>query len=201
MYKKYFKRGLDILLAIIFLIVTSPILILAFLILTVLNNGKAFFIQLRPGLDAKPFKIIKFRTMNEARDENGQLLSDELRLTGVGMILRKFSIDELPQMINVIKGDLSLIGPRPLLMDYLPLYSSQQYLRHSVKPGITGWAQVNGRNSSSWEQRFELDNYYVEHLSFGLDLKIFFMTIFNVIKMEGINSENSVSKEKFTGSK
>ena len=201
MYKFFFKRVLDIKLAVLLLIAACPLLLVTMFILLITNKGKVFFIQQRPGLDGKVFNIIKFKTMNDHVGKDGNLLPDEYRLTGIGKLLRRLSIDELPQLVNVLKGDLSMIGPRPLLMEYLSLYSPQQNLRHSVKPGITGWAQVNGRNASSWEKRFELDNYYVKHLSFSLDLKIFFMTIFNILKMEGISSENSVTKQKFTGSK
>jgi undecaprenyl phosphate N,N'-diacetylbacillosamine 1-phosphate transferase len=201
MYKFFLKRILDIKWAVILLIAFAPFLLVTCFILLITNKGKVFFIQPRPGLNGHVFNIIKFRTMNDKTAEDGILLSDEQRLTWIGKLLRKFSIDELPQLINVLKGDLSLIGPRPLLMEYLTLYSPQQNLRHSVKPGITGWAQVNGRNASTWEKRFEMDNYYVKHLSFFLDLKIFFMTIFNILRMEGISSANSVTKEKFTGSK
>jgi undecaprenyl phosphate N,N'-diacetylbacillosamine 1-phosphate transferase len=201
MYKFFFKRVLDIKLAVLLLMAVSPLLLITIFILLITNKGKVFFIQQRPGLHGNIFNIIKFKTMNDHAGEDGNLLPDEQRLTGPGKLLRKLSIDELPQLINVLKGDLSMIGPRPLLPEYLSLYSPQQNLRHSVKPGITGWAQVNGRNASTWEKRFELDNYYVKHLSFSLDLKIFFMTIFNILKMEGISSESSVTKEKFTGSK
>jgi lipopolysaccharide/colanic/teichoic acid biosynthesis glycosyltransferase len=201
MYKKFFKRLMDIKASLLLFAALSPLLLLTGFVLLIVNKGKVFFIQQRPGLYGNTFNIIKFKTMNDKTDASGHLLPDEKRLTGLGKLLRKLSIDELPQLINVLKGDLSMIGPRPLLVEYLTLYSAQQNLRHSVKPGITGWAQVNGRNISSWEERFELDNYYVKHLSFSLDIKIFFMTIFNIIKMKGITSENSITKEKFTGSK
>jgi undecaprenyl phosphate N,N'-diacetylbacillosamine 1-phosphate transferase len=201
MYKKYFKRWMDIKLAILLLIAFSPLILLTFILLAICNHGKVFFIQPRPGMYGQIFNIIKFRTMDDKTDGQGDLLPDMERLTTVGKVLRKFSIDELPQLINVLKGDLSMIGPRPLLVEYLTLYSPQQNLRHSVKPGITGLAQVNGRNASSWEKRFELDNYYVDHLSFLLDVKIFFMTILNILRMEGIGSSHNITKEKFTGSK
>jgi lipopolysaccharide/colanic/teichoic acid biosynthesis glycosyltransferase len=170
------------------------------LLLVIFNGGKIFFIQQRPGWNAAPFFIIKFKTMNEKRDAHGNLLPDEQRVTPLGNILRRLSLDELPQLINILKGDLSLVGPRPLLMEYISLYSAIQQKRHNVKPGVTGWAQVHGRNNQSWVERFELDNYYVEHLSFMLDLKIIFLTIFKVIKMEGIGEGNGTTKEKFTGS-
>jgi lipopolysaccharide/colanic/teichoic acid biosynthesis glycosyltransferase len=170
------------------------------LMLTFTNKGKVFFIQERPGLNGKPFKIIKFKTMNDERDEKGKLLPDHLRTTWAGRIIRKTSVDEFPQLLNVLKGELSLIGPRPLLMEYLPLYSREQMRRHEVRPGITGWAQVNGRNAITWEKKFEYDLYYVDHLSFSLDLKIFFLTIFKILKSEGINSASRVTMEKFKGS-
>jgi sugar transferase EpsL len=158
-------------------------------------------VQQRPGLHGKPFNIIKFKTMNDRRDSRGELLSDAVRLTKVGRVVRKTSVDELPQLINVLKGDISLIGPRPLLMEYLPLYNPQQARRHQVKPGITGWAQVNGRNMTTWEKRFGYDIYYVDHLSFALDVKIFFLTILKILQGEGISGENSATMEKFRGSK
>ena len=155
---------------------------------------------MRPGKQGKVFKVIKFKTMNDKRDKNGNLLSDEKRLTGVGKFIRKTSLDEIPQLLNVIKGDMSLIGPRPLLVEYLPLYSELQKRRHEVKPGITGWAQINGRNAISWEQKFEYDVWYVDHISFLLDLRISFLTIKKVFKSEGINSQTAATMEKFKGS-
>lgn len=166
-----------------------------------LNNGKPFFIQPRPGKNEKIFKLIKFKTMNDKRDKLGYLLPDEKRLTVVGKFVRKTSLDEIPQLINVIKGDMSLVGPRPLLVEYLPLYNEEQKRRHEVKPGITGWAQVNGRNAISWEEKFKYDVWYVDHLSFILDLKILLLTIKKVFKREGISSTNAATMERFTGSK
>ncbi|HEY8400798.1 MAG TPA: sugar transferase [Cytophagaceae bacterium] len=200
MYRKFFKRFFDFHLALIGLILASPVLLITMLLLAIANRGKVFFIQQRPGLNGKPFFIMKFKTMNDRKDANGELLPDAERLTKVGQFVRKTSLDELPQLINVLKGELSLIGPRPLLMEYLPLYTPEQFRRHEVLPGITGWAQVNGRNSISWEKKFELDLYYVENLSFWLDIKIIFMSIAKILKREGINSATSVTMEKFRGS-
>lgn len=163
------------------------------------NNGKVWFTQLRPGRNEQIFKVIKFRTMTEARDHQGNLLPDEERLTRLGKFIRKTSLDELPQLINVVKGEMSIVGPRPLLVEYLPLYDGKQKRRHEVTPGITGWAQVNGRNAISWQQKFSLDVWYVEHQSFWLDIKILFLTIMKVVKSEGISSETSVTMEKFRG--
>lgn len=199
LYPKWLKPSIDFIIALIAFIILLPIFIVVVILLLAANKGKAFFFQLRPGRDGKIFKVIKFKTMNDKKDENGNLLSDERRLTTVGNIIRKTSLDEIPQLLNVIKGDMSLIGPRPLLVDYLPLYNEIQKKRHHVKPGITGWAQVNGRNAISWEQKFEYDIWYVEHLSFLLDVKIFFLTIMKVFKSEGINSATAVTMEKFTG--
>ncbi|MBW8051076.1 MAG: sugar transferase [Cytophagales bacterium] len=200
MYQHFFKRSLDLVISILLLIATSPVFIVAALLLAAANQGKMFFVQKRPGLQAKPFYIIKFKTMNDKTDRNGNLLPDNKRLTFAGKIIRKTSIDELPQLLNVLKGNLSLIGPRPLLMEYLPLYSKEQAKRHLVKPGITGWAQVNGRNAITWEKKFEYDIWYAEHISFCLDVKIFFITIFKILKMEGIRSVSSATMEKFKGS-
>lgn len=169
------------------------------MLLAFANKGTPFFFQLRPGWRGAPFKVIKFKTMNDARDEKGEWLPDEVRLTRVGKFVRKTSLDEIPQLLNVIKGDMSLIGPRPLLMEYLPLYSKEQYRRHEVRPGITGWAQVNGRNAISWQQKFAYDVWYVDHLSFTLDVKILLSTIQKVFKAEGISSATAVTMEKFTG--
>jgi lipopolysaccharide/colanic/teichoic acid biosynthesis glycosyltransferase len=199
MYRRYFKRLLDIIISIPLLALSSPLMLMISVLLLVLNKGMVFFIQQRPGLNGIPFYIIKFKTMNEERDLSGNHLPDESRITAWGRMLRRLSLDELPQLINVLKGDLSLIGPRPLLMEYLSLYSSDQKKRHSVKPGISGWAQVHGRNTQSWEERFRLDIYYAEHLSFRLDIQIFFLTILKVLKMEGIGERGKSTKEKFTG--
>jgi undecaprenyl phosphate N,N'-diacetylbacillosamine 1-phosphate transferase len=163
------------------------------------NNGKPFFYQLRPGLNAKIFKIVKFKTMNDMKDAEGNLLSDAKRLTKIGSFVRKTSLDELPQLLNVIRGEMSLIGPRPLLPEYLPLYDANQRKRHDVRPGITGWAQVNGRNAISWQQKFEYDVWYVEHFSFGLDIKILFLTLKKVFFREGISQEGQVTAKAFKG--
>ncbi len=199
MYKTYIKRILDYLIAFFCLLVFSPIFIIFTISLFFANQGKPFFFQLRPGQNAKIFKIIKFKTMNDKKDAHGALLSDEQRLTKIGNFVRKTSLDELPQLINVLKGDMSIIGPRPLLPEYLPLYNETQKIRHEVKPGITGWAQVNGRNAISWEQKFEYDVWYVDNQSFLLDCKIVYLTIKKVFKREGITAENSVSAEAFKG--
>ena len=199
MYKIYIKSITDFCISLLVLIVASPILILITLLLFFSNKGKPFFFQLRPGKNDKIFKIIKFKTMNDKKESEGNLLSDEKRLTKVGAFVRKTSLDEIPQLINVIKGDMSLIGPRPLLREYLPLYNDFQKRRHEVKPGITGWAQVNGRNLISWQQKFDYDIWYVENISFLLDCKIVFLTIKKVFKREGISAENSVSAEAFKG--
>ena len=199
MYKIHIKSITDFCISLLLLIVASPILILITLLLFFSNKGKPFFFQLRPGKNDKIFKIIKFKTMNNKKESEGNLLSDAKRLTKVGAFVRKTSLDEIPQLINVIKGDMSLIGPRPLLPEYLPLYNAFQKRRHEVKPGITGWAQVNGRNLISWQQKFEYDIWYVENISFLLDCKIVFLTIKKVFKREGISAENSISAEAFKG--
>jgi lipopolysaccharide/colanic/teichoic acid biosynthesis glycosyltransferase len=199
MYKHFFKRVIDITVSFILLLVTLPFTLVAGILLAFANNGKIFFIQQRPGLHGKPFYIVKFKTMNDRRDAAGNLLPDDVRLTPVGKLVRKTSVDELPQLINVFRGDISLIGPRPLLMEYLPLYSPLQARRHEVRPGITGWAQVNGRNRTTWEKRFAEDIYYVDNVSFLLDLKIFFLTIIKILKVEGISGEGTVTMEKFKG--
>jgi undecaprenyl phosphate N,N'-diacetylbacillosamine 1-phosphate transferase len=165
------------------------------------NRGKVWFTQMRPGKNGKLFLLIKFKTMSDARDDRGELLPDEERLHGVGKFIRKTSLDEIPQLINVLKGDMSIVGPRPLLVEYLPLYSEEQRSRHDVKPGITGWAQVNGRNTISWEQKFAYDVWYVKHQSFWLDMKILVLTVLKVFKAEGISSATSVTMEKFSGTR
>ena len=201
MYRKYIKRTADFCLAFVSFIIASPLFIITIILLGLANRGSVFFFQIRPGKNEIPFRIIKFKTMNDRKDENGNLLSDDIRLTAVGKWVRKLSLDEIPQLLNVIKGDMSLIGPRPLLMEYLPLYDEHQKRRHEVRPGITGWAQINGRNAISWEKKFELDVWYVDHLSLGVDLKILFLTLQKVFKVEGISSENSATMEKFTRDK
>ena len=199
MYRLYFKRLIDVFISVIIFFILSPIFSLVTLLLFFANEGKPFFFQSRPGKNGRIFKIIKFKTMNDRKGADGELLPDAARLTPVGAFVRKTSIDELPQLLNVIKGDMSLIGPRPLLPEYLPLYSNEQSRRHEVRPGMTGWAQINGRNAISWEQKFKLDVWYVDHLTFLLDLKIIFLTIKKVIVKEGISSDTSVTMEKFTG--
>lgn len=199
MYKSFFKIIIDILISIIILIVLSPLFFVTMVCLFFTNNGKPFFFQLRPGKNERIFKIIKFKTMNDKKDEAGNLLSDADRLTKVGMFVRKTSLDELPQLLNVLKGDMSLIGPRPLLPEYLSLYNDFQSQRHDVRPGITGWAQVNGRNSVSWQKKFELDVWYIKNITFLLDLRIIWMTIQKVLKKEGINAGGSATIERFNG--
>ena len=199
MYVSFFKRLFDFSFAFIILVIASPILVIITIILTIVNNGKPFFFQRRPGLNKKLFKIIKFKTMNDKKDKHGNLLCDAARLTKTGSFVRKTSLDEVPQLINVMKGNMSLIGPRPLLVNYLPLYSKEQAIRHHVKPGITGWAQVNGRNTIDWETKFKLDIFYVENLSFRLDSLILLKTVYKVFKREGINSTSSKTMEAFKG--
>lgn len=199
MYKHFFKRVFDLLAALIGLTLLSPIFLFVIVGLFFANQGKPFFFQARPGKGARIFKIVKFKTMNDKKDEAGNLLSDAERLTSIGAFVRKTSLDEIPQLINVLKGDMSLIGPRPLLPQYIPLYNKEQARRHEVKPGITGWAQVNGRNAISWKKKFELDVYYVDHISFILDVKIFFLTIKKVFVREGISQEGQATAEAFNG--
>jgi lipopolysaccharide/colanic/teichoic acid biosynthesis glycosyltransferase len=199
MYKFIFKFWIDLVVALICLLVLSPIFLLTTIGLIFINQGSPFFLQSRPGRNGKLYKIIKFKAMNDKKDSDGNLLSDEKRITKTGKFIRKTSLDEIPQLLNVLKGEMSLIGPRPLLPEYLPLYNEVQKRRHDVLPGITGWAQVNGRNAISWEQKFELDVYYVDNLSFLLDCKIIYLTIKKVINREGIAAANSVSAEAFKG--
>ncbi|SDE76265.1 Sugar transferase involved in LPS biosynthesis (colanic, teichoic acid) [Pricia antarctica] len=199
MYKRFIKRTLDIILSFIILVVCSPILIVTYILLTIANKGEAFFVQKRPGKHGIIFKILKFKSMNDKKGADGQLLPDSERITKVGQFVRKTSLDEIPQLFNVLKGDMSLIGPRPLLIQYLPLYSVEQAKRHNVRPGITGWAQVNGRNTVPWPRRFELDVWYVNNVSFNLDLKILWLTFLKVLKRDGISSETSATMEAFTG--
>ncbi len=199
MFKHFLKPLCDFLLALFLLIILSPIIILTAIFLFVANQGKVFFFQQRPGLNSKPFRIIKFKTMRDAFDKDGIPLPDDVRLTKVGNIVRSASLDELLQLINVLKGDMSLVGPRPLLMQYLSRYSPEQAKRHNVKPGITGWAQVNGRNAISWEQKFKYDVEYVEKQSFILDIKILWMTFLNVIQRKGISADGHVTMEEFKG--
>lgn len=200
MYSKGIKRILDFLAALFGLLLISPIFIIVILCLIYYNKGSVFFLQDRPGLKGKIFRVIKFKSMTDAKDENGNLLPNEQRITAVGKFIRKTSLDELPQLINVLKGDMSLIGPRPLRVDYLPIYSVEQARRHDVRPGITGWAQVNGRNAISWTEKFRLDVWYVDHISFMLDIKILYMTLLKVLKRADINSsEDTIGVEKFNG--
>lgn len=200
MYRKYSKRWVDLFGSLSILLLTSPLFLITWVILLVQNGGQIFYYQSRPGRSQKPFVIIKFKTMNDRCDEKGDLLPDTVRLTPIGKWVRRLSLDELPQLINVLKGDMSLIGPRPLLFKYIPLYSAIQNRRHEVRPGITGWAQVNGRNSISWSKRFELDIYYVDHVTFWLDCRIFLMTILKIIQREGINQSENRPMEPFNGS-
>ena len=199
MYKTYIKRFLDFIIALIGLFLIFPLFILVIVGLFFANQGQPFFFQLRPGKNGQLFKIIKFKTMNDKRDENGNLLSDEYRLTKIGAFVRKTSLDEIPQLLNVLKGNMSLIGPRPLLPEYLPLYNESQRRRHEVKPGITGWAQVNGRNAISWTQKFEYDVWYVDNLSFLLDFKILFLTTKKVFISEGISQQGEATMSYFKG--
>lgn len=199
MYAKFLKRVLDLILSLFFLVLFSPILILLLLIVSVSNGGPVFFTQLRPGYKGRPFRLVKLKTMKDTKDEAGILLPDSMRVTPIGRIIRSLSLDELPQILNILAGDMSFVGPRPLLTDYMPFYNNRQKRRHDVRPGITGWAQVNGRNKISWEEKFELDIWYIENVSFLLDLKIILITIWKIIKREGINSSDYITMKKFTG--
>lgn len=200
MYKNFFKRLLDFLISACVLLIIWPILLLITIFLHFSNHGAgAFFTQSRPGKNGKIFKLIKFKSMTDERDADGNLLPDAQRLTKVGKFIRSTSLDELPQLINVLKGDMALIGPRPLLPEYLPLYSKEQARRHEVRPGITGWAQVHGRNAISWQEKFRLDVWYVDHCSLAVDLRIIWLTIMKVVKREGISSATSATMEPFKG--
>ena len=199
MYRSFFKRIIDFIVSLIGLLLLSPVLILVTIGLYFANAGRSFFIQQRPGKKGQLFKILKFKTMNDKKDANGNLLSDADRLTKMGRFIRKTSLDEIPQLLNVLRGDMSLIGPRPLLPEYLSLYSLEQNRRHDLKPGITGWAQVNGRNAISWQQKFKYDVWYVENLNFILDCKILFLTLKKVLIREDVNLNNQVSSEYFNG--
>lgn len=199
-YSKITKGLFDKTIALIVLLLLSPVLLILIISLHFSNKGfGVFFTQTRPGKNARLFKIIKFKTMTDEHDANGNLLHDKDRITKIGKFIRATSLDELPQLINVLKGDMSLVGPRPLLPKYLPLYNERQARRHDVKPGITGWTQVNGRNSISWKEKFEMDVWYVENISFALDMKILFLTFLKVLKREGINASDSVSGVPFKG--
>jgi len=199
-YKSIFKRIIDIIVSLFALLLLSPLFLLVTFGLLFANQGKPFFFQPRPGKNERIFKVVKFKTMTDKKDEKGNLLPDAVRLTKIGKFVRSTSLDELPQLINVLKGDMSLIGPRPLLVQYLPFYNEQQTRRHEVRPGITGWAQVNGRNSISWQKKFEYDIWYIDHLSFLLDIKILFKTVLNVFNRAGIYKNGDiVSMEAFNG--
>lgn len=199
MYKFFIKRSLDVLLSFLGLLALSPIFVLVTVCLFTINRGNPFFFQRRPGKDEKIFNIFKFKTMIDKWDENGDLLPDADRLTAIGRIIRSTSIDEIPQLINVLKGDMSIIGPRPLLVEYLPMFNMRQKRRHEVRPGITGWAQVNGRNAISWKQKFDYDVWYVDNMSFSLDAKIFFLTIRKIVVREGISQSGQATMEVFKG--
>jgi lipopolysaccharide/colanic/teichoic acid biosynthesis glycosyltransferase len=200
LYRNYLKRIVDFLVSLVAFCVLLPFFLIITALLLVANQGSPFFVQARPGKKGRIFKLVKFKTMNDRKDESGNLLPDAERLTAIGKFIRKTSLDEIPQLINVIKGEMSLIGPRPLLVEYLPLYNEKQKRRHEVRPGITGWAQVNGRNAISWEQKFELDVWYVDNLRMSLDGKIVLLTVLKVFKSEGISQQGHVSMSKFTGS-
>ncbi|MBF8962547.1 sugar transferase [Pontibacter sp. FD36] len=199
-YSRFFKRPIDFVLSLAAFIVLLPVFMVVTLLLAIANDGRPFFLQPRPGKNGYIFRVIKYKTMNDRRNEKGELLSDAERLTPIGAFVRKTSLDEIPQLLNVIKGDMSLIGPRPLLVEYLPLYNETQRRRHEVRPGITGWAQVNGRNAISWEEKFRYDVWYVDNISFWLDVKIIFKTIGKVFKSEGISAEGVATMERFRGS-
>ncbi len=196
---KYFKRILDIILSFLGLLILFPIFFIVFVLLLFANKGKPFFFQSRPGKNEKPFNIIKFKTMNDKKGGKGDFLPFAKRVTKVGSFLRKTSLDEIPQLINVFKGDMSLIGPRPLLIKYLPLYNETQKRRHEVRPGVTGWAQINGRNTISWDEKFQYDVYYVDNISLLLDIKILFLTIKKIIKKEDVNSGKNINMSEFKG--
>lgn len=200
MYKLFFKRFFDFILSLIAIIMLSPVCLIVIVLVRIKLGSPVFFTQKRPGKDEKIFKMYKFRTMTNEVDENGNLLPDDKRLTKFGKLLRSTSLDELPELFNILKGDMSIVGPRPLLVRYLPLYNEYQKHRHDARPGFTGWAQCNGRNSISWEEKFDLDVYYVNHITFLLDVKIIFKTVKTVLCREGISSEASATMEEFRGS-
>jgi len=199
LYVSLFKPLIDFAVSTIMFLLLSPLFIAVVVMLAIANRGKPFFLQRRPGKNNKIFRVIKFKTMNDRRDQNGELLPDAVRLTSIGKFVRRTSLDEVPQLLNVIKGDMSIIGPRPLLEEYLPLYDEVQGTRHNVRPGITGWAQVNGRNTISWQQKFDYDVWYVNHVCFALDFRILMMTFRNVARSEGISSGTAATMEKFRG--
>ncbi|SFT46822.1 Sugar transferase involved in LPS biosynthesis (colanic, teichoic acid) [Algoriphagus locisalis] len=198
-YRNWLKRAIDILLAFLMFLILSPIFLILLISLSIHHSGSPFFSQPRPGKDNITFQILKFKTMSDLVNKKGDLLPDAERITRFGSLIRKTSLDEIPQLINVLKGDMSLVGPRPLLQDYLPLYSSKQARRHEVRPGVTGWAQVNGRNAISWESKFRFDVWYVDNLSFLLDLKILFQTLGNVLLGKGVTQQGQVSMKRFEG--
>ena len=198
-YRRYFKRPIDFVLSLVAITILSPILLLIALLVRIKLGSPVIFKQQRPGMNEKIFTLYKFRTMTDERDEKGELLPDEMRLRDFGKFLRASSLDELPELFNILKGDMSIVGPRPLLIEYLPLYSAHQRRRHEVRPGLTGWAQVNGRNAIGWEEKFNYDVEYVDNLSFFLDVKIIFLTIMKVLKREGINQEGRATMEPFRG--
>lgn len=200
-YEKYIKRGLDILLSALALIVLSPVLLVTAILVRTKLGSPVIFRQPRPGKDGKVFNLYKFRSMTDQRDENGELLPDEVRLTKFGRTLRSTSLDELPELLNILKGDMSIVGPRPLLVKYLPLYNEEQRHRHDVRPGLTGWAQANGRNALTWEEKFRLDVWYVQNLSFWVDVKTISLTVKNVLRREGISSGTAATMEEFRGTK
>lgn len=200
MYRLFFKRFLDFILSLLAIIILSPVYLIVALLVRIKLGSPVIFTQERPGKNENIFKIYKFRTMSDDRDYDGNLLPDEVRLTKFGKLLRSTSLDELPELFNILKGDMSIVGPRPLLVRYLPLYNEQQKHRHDVRPGFTGWAQCNGRNAISWEEKFDLDIYYADHISFLLDIKIILKTVKTVLFREGISSETSVTMEEFRGS-
>ncbi len=199
MYRAFFKYLLDFIIALTGILILLPVFLFVTVLLYIANNGEAFFLQERPGKHGRIFKIIKFKTMNNAKDDKGRLLPDANRLTSIGKFVRKTSIDEIPQLFNIIKGEMSIVGPRPLLPEYLNLYTSRQQKRHEVRPGITGWAQVNGRNAISWTKKLNLDAWYVENISLWLDVKILWLTLVKVLKSEGINTRDMATTEPFNG--
>ncbi len=201
MYAKFFKRLIDFILSFVAVVILFPFLLILSVVGAFMMKGNPFFTQKRPGKNGKIFSLIKFRTMSEEKDKDGNLLPDEKRLNRYGQLLRKTSVDELPELINILKGDMSIVGPRPLLVKYLPLYNEEQRRRHDVRPGLTGYAQAYGRNSLTWEEKFQKDVYYVDNLSMWLDIKIIFKTISVVLKREGVSSETSATMEEFTGTK
>jgi len=198
-YRNYCKRFIDLITGLSVFLFLSPLLVIVTVLLFIANQGSPFFFQRRPGKNGKVFMLVKFKTMNDGRDRAGNLLPDEKRLTDLGKFIRKTSLDEIPQLLNVIMGDMSLVGPRPLLVEYMSLYNKEQMRRHEVRPGITGWAQVNGRNAISWEKKFELDTWYVDHISFLLDMKIYWLTVKKVFKTEGISQQGHATMPFFKG--